>query len=301
MGNPGAQHELACTLVQRYPHLALRLGEIAGVKAPEYELAVAASNSHQLPNRPPLDGDGTIRFLREGKPAFFAQVEVQQKHTDDKYATLRAYHGSEVSKAQAGGHMIVVSPKPVEAAKFRRSESRLSAEYAYQGFYLSRTDLEPLADDVKSFEERCFAIGMTDFSQGVPPTAVAMLRETAEIDLTIANLFFRTIIEEVSDVAMLEAVMQEDILEKLRGLKAWRDYEERVEQRGERRGEQRGQARGETAAKADDLTQFFYIRGDKPSVYALDQIDSCTSVGQLNSWLRRAYAGETPSEIFPES
>ncbi|MCL2583457.1 MAG: hypothetical protein FWE35_13495 [Streptosporangiales bacterium] len=284
------------------------------MKVPDSLLAVAGSNSHQLPDRPPLDGDGTIRFLREGKPAFFAQVEVQQKHTDDKYATLRAYHGSEVSKAQVGGHMFVVSPKPAEAAKFRRSESRRGEEYAYRGSYLSRADLEPLAGDGQSFEERCFALGMTDFSQGVPTAAVAMLREAAETDITIANLFFRTITEEVSDVAMMEAVMQDDILEKLRGLKAWRDYEERVEKRGEARAEAKAEARAEVAeraaqaraeaaelaARADALTQFFFMRGDKPSVHALDRIGACSDAGQLNLWLRRAYAGETAAEIFPE-
>lgn len=165
---------MACTLVHRYPKLALGLGEIAGVKIPFHDLAVATSNEHQLPNRPPLAGDGTVRFLRDGTPAFFAQVEVQRKHDEDKYATLHAYHGSEVSKAQAGGHMIVVSPKVAEAEKFRRSEISRGAEYAYRASYLSSKDVEPLAEDGRPFEERCFAIGMTDFSRGVPPAARAM-------------------------------------------------------------------------------------------------------------------------------
>lgn len=48
MGNPGAQHEYACTVVQKYPGLALRLGEIADAKIPEHDLVVASPNTHQL-------------------------------------------------------------------------------------------------------------------------------------------------------------------------------------------------------------------------------------------------------------
>ncbi|MCL2585943.1 MAG: hypothetical protein FWE35_26210, partial [Streptosporangiales bacterium] len=103
-----------------------------------------------------------------------------------------------------------------------------------------------------------------------------------------------------------EAVMDDDILKKLQGVKAWRDYEARVEQRGEAKAEARiaeaedKAKQAEAIAKADDLTEFFYARGDELSAYAREQIDSCTSVSQLSSWLRRAYRGETSSEIFPE-
>jgi len=116
---------------------------------------------------------------------------------------------------------------------------------------------------------------------------------------------------------MMEAVMDDELLEKLRGLKSWRDYEERVEKRGEARAEAKAEeimARAEAsiaqaeenarravaAAKADALTQFFYMRGDKPSRHALAEITECTDVNQLNLWLRQAYAGETSAEIFPE-
>lgn len=104
-------------------------------------------------------------------------------------------------------------------------------------------------------------------------------------------------------MAMMEAVMDDELLEKLRGLKSWRDYEERVEKRGEARAEAKAEeimARAVAAAKTDALTQFFYMRGDKPSRHALAEITECTDVNQLNLWLRQAYAGETSAEIFPE-
>jgi hypothetical protein len=348
MGNPGAQHELICTIVHKYPELALRLAEISKVEFPAHELVVAAPNSHQLPGRPPLETDGTVRFLLDGESVYFAQVEMQKLHDLDKYATLRAYHGSEVSKAKTGGHMFVLSPKGAETAKFRNSEAQLGKEYSYRGSYLSGEDLGPLAEKGRPFEERCLAIGMTDFSRGVPASARVMLREMAERDTTVANLFFRTIIEEVPDVAMVEDVLQPDMLDRLRELKAFRDYEARVtaeitarvdaeakaeaeavarqakaeaeaaarEAKAEAEAAAReAEARADLAAmkaaakaklearlesKGDDLIEFFLARGDKPSVHALRQISACRDVSELTQWLRRAYAGETPAEIFPE-
>jgi uncharacterized membrane protein YqiK len=154
---------------------------------------------------------------------------------------------------------------------------------------------------------------MADFTRGVPESARAMLRETAEQDVTVANLFFRTILEEVPDVAMVEDVLQPDMLERLRELKAFRDYEARVKASAEADAREfvaeaeanakkaaADARKAEADAKIDDLTEFFFIRGDKPSAHALSQISACTDVRQLSLWLRRAYAGEPSAEIFPE-
>lgn len=114
--------------------------------------------------------------------------------------------------------------------------------------------------------------------------------------------------------------MDDHILEKLQGVKAWRDYQERAEQLGEKRGQAKAEAaaqariaeaedkakRAETAmsqvevtARADALKEFLAMRGDKPTAHALNEIGSCTSINEISSWLRRAYAGETSAEIFP--
>ncbi|MBO0806049.1 MAG: hypothetical protein J2P25_23630 [Nocardiopsaceae bacterium] len=303
MGNPGAQHELACTLVHRYPKLALRLAELADVKVPAHELVAAAPNSHQLPGRPPIETDGTVRYLRDGEPVYFTQVEVQRLHDLDKYATLRAYHGSEVSKAKAGGHMVVVSPKSAETEKFRDSEAELGEKYAYRGSYLSRADLEPMAAKDRPFEERSFAIGMTDFTQGVPESARGMLREMTERDVTIANLFFRTIMEEVPDMTMVEDVLQQDMFERLRELQSFRDYEARLTARLKADAEARLKSETEAAAaeaRADDLIRFFGLRGDTLSEHAFTQIRECRDADKLGYWLQRAYTGTTAEEIFPE-
>ena len=300
----------------------MRLAEIARVKVPVHEFAVAAPNSHQLPGRPPIETDATVRFVRGGEPVYFAQVEVQKEYRLDKYATLYAYHGSEVSKAKTGGHMIVLSPRKAEAEQFRGAENEFGEEYAYHGSYLSGEDLEPMAGKDRPFEERCLAVGMTDFSRGVPEIARGMLRETAAKDITVANLFFRTIMEEVSDVSMVEDVLQPDILEKLRGLKAFRDYEERVKAEAEAVAKEEAEARAQAAraeaeakaearteaaaakatltATADALIDCFLARDEKPSAHAIRQISACADVRQLSVWLNRAHKGETSAEIFPE-
>lgn len=258
----------------------------------------------------------------------------------DKHATLRAYHGSEVSKIRTGGHMIVVSPSAAESAKFRRTEAERGEEYAYRDSYLSREDLEPMAEKGQPFGDRAFAVGMTDFTMGVPESARDMLCELTETDMTLANLFFRTILEEVPEVSMVGDVLQPDMLARLRELQAFRDYEADVkaaadaaaqetvaaeaaaraaeveakvaeaEAKGEARvaeAEAKGEAKVAEAeakaavrAKAEALTQFFTMRDDAPSVYALSQIYACDDLAQVTVWLNRAYRGETSAEIFPE-
>lgn len=267
----------------------------------------------------------TVRFLLGGEPVYFAQVEVQNKHTLDKYATLRAYHGSEVSKIRTGGHMIMVSPKASEAEKFRRSEEYFSEEYAYRGSYLSREDLEPLAGEDRPFEERAFAEGMTDFDKGVPESAGAMLRELFDRDVTLADLFVRAIMEEVPDVSMVGGLVDPGLYEKFRQLPVFAEAEAAATKKAvaaeakkvaaaeaKARKAKKAEAAARKAAadsklesalasRADDLIQYFSARGDVPSPFAFSEIDACKDVAQLKTWLSRAYQGETAAEIFPES
>lgn len=112
-------------------------------------------------------------------------------------------------------------------------------------------------------------------------------------------------------MSMMGGVLQPDIIEKLSGLKEFRDYQDRLKERlkAKATAEAKAEVKAEAAAntreavarsKADDLTQFFISRRDKLSDYALTQINECKDVDKLRYWLHRAYAGETASEIFPE-
>lgn len=112
-------------------------------------------------------------------------------------------------------------------------------------------------------------------------------------------------------MSMMEGVLQPDIIEKLSGLKEFRDYQERLRERlaaearaeAEARVEARVEARAQKAvirSKTDDLIQFFSARKDTLSDYALSQINGCKDASRLSYWLHRAYAGETAAQIFPE-
>lgn len=78
------------------------------------------------------------------------------------------------------------------------------------------------------------------------------------------------------------------LFEWLREVKAFRDFETRIEEKAK------------LESKIDDLLQFFMIQGDNPSAHAAGEIFACTDVKRLTLWLGRAYAGETSGEIFPE-
>lgn len=129
-------------------------------------------------------------------------------------------------------------------------------------------------------------------------------------------------------MTMVEDVLQPDMLERLRELKSFRDYEARVKASADVEAEEKARAvaaeaeeraraaeakaraaeamaimaeeKAEAKVKAEDLIQFFLARGEKPSAHAYDQITGCTDIRKLGPWLSRAYAGETSAQIFPE-
>jgi hypothetical protein len=288
MGNPGAQHELVCTLVHKNPSLVQRLAEITGDTFPYHDQVVAAPNSHQVRDGAPLTTDGTVRFLRDGNPAGFAQAEMQRRYSLDKLATLRAYHGSEVRNTKAGGVMFVLSPDSTEARKFRDADHRRQQEFAYHGRYLSREDLAPLAAADRPLAERACAAAAADFTQGVPEIAPSLLTELLEHDLTVAVLYFRTMTEECPNMTMVEEALQPDLLAKLRQMPSFGTWEAEAEARGRAEGE------------ANALIQYFSARGDAPSVYAFSLIRGCVNADVLSNWLARAYLGEKSADIFPE-
>jgi hypothetical protein len=316
MGNPGAQHELVCTLVQQHPSLYLRLAELAGTAFPAHDQLVSAPNSHQVRGGKPIETDGSVRLLRAGAPVWFAQAEVQRRYDLDKYATLHAYHGSEVRNTRTGGQMFVLSVKNGETGKFRDADDHYKPEFTYRGAYLSGDDLRPLADPDRPYEERALAAAMIDFGQGIPDNARRMLREMSERDLTVANLYMKAILEEVKDVAMLEEALQPDMFERLRELSSFREYEAKVKAEGKAEAEAEAAEKavadataraaaasqqGWADSKAEDLIQYLVLRGDPPSARVIRQIGSCEDVTVLRAWLLRAYEGEKAADIFPEA
>jgi hypothetical protein len=326
MGNPGAQHELVCTLVQKHPSLYLRLAELTGAVFPAHDQIVPAPNSHQVRGGKPLETDGTVRLLQAGRPVWFAQAEVQRRYDLDKYATLHAYHGSEVRNSKTGGQMFVLSVKKGETGKFRDADDQYQPEFTYREAYLSGDDLRPLADPDRPYEERALAAAMIDFSQGIPENARHMLREMSEHDLTVANLYMKAILEEVKDVAMLEEALQPDMFERLRELSSFREYEAKVKAEGKAEAEaeaaEKAQAATAVAAeravaeavaataaaiekaradsKVEDLIRYLVLSGDPPSSDAIKQISACQDAAVLGFWLMRAYQGEKAADIFAE-
>jgi hypothetical protein len=109
-----------------------------------------------------------------------------------------------------------------------------------------------------------------------------------------------------------------EMLERLRELEAFRSYEAKVEARAEAKAEAKADAKvkeAEAKAKAEvreaeakvkaeviaaNLKDFLVSRGDKPSKRAFKTISACRDADELDSWLRRAYQGETSAQLFPE-
>jgi hypothetical protein len=286
-----------CAIAQRYPESVVALAKAAGVPLPEYDEAVPAPDAHHLRDGRTVYTDGTVRLLRKGRPVFFATVEMQREFRRGKCATLYAYHGSGVSKISAGGHLFVLSDQPSETAKFRREDAERRAEYTFAASFHSGQDLTALEDEKLPLAARAIPGALADFSANVPCTQ-AMLGELRDADLTIANLYFRAIVEGVPKT-MLGEIVRPDMFEKLRDLEGFREYEAKVEAEVMAKVEARvARAEADTLARA--LADLLVLRGDEPSDHALASIEACRSTVKLAAWLKRASLGETAAQLFPE-
>jgi hypothetical protein len=286
MAKAGAQHELVGLLINKFPDLAERLAEVAGVKFPGHDRTVAAPNSHRLRDGTTIETDTTVRLLDGTRTAYFAQVEMQREYRWDKLTTLRAYHGSEVRNSQSGGHMFVLSPGHSVASRFRMEEAKASEALAYRVSYLSGLDIAPLGGEGRPFRERALALAATDFEQGIPSSAPAMVAEMRDHDDRMADLFFLAIIESGASQQEVEEKMfsplAKERFESLPSVQAWRE-----------------QIQAEATAHA--LLGFFAANGQVPSPDALKAINGCTDVSVLEHWLMRAYQGESAAQIFQGS
>jgi hypothetical protein len=324
--------------VQRYPDVVIALAEAVGVPLPEHDQVVAAPDAHPLRDGPTVHTDGTVRLLREGRPVFFATVEMQRRFGKDKYVTLHAYHGSGVRNVNAGGHLFVLSDQASEAARFRAEDEARRAELAFAGSFHSGEDLGAMRDAKwQSLGARALPAALAEFGAGVPDWARELLDEMSRCDLTLADLYFRAIVEEVPEMTMVGEALRPDMFERLRELESFREYEAKVkaeadaaakakadaaveaavdaavqaavdaavqaavaEAEAKAEAAARAAAQIETATIAGDLKEFLVLRGDAPAEHALHTISACSSADVLAAWLKRAYLGETSAHLFPE-
>ena len=49
------------------------------------------------------------------------------------------------------------------------------------------------------------------------------------------------------------------------------------------------------------LLEYFTAKSDVPALHALESMNTCTDLITAQYWLKRAYAGETSAEIFPDT
>jgi hypothetical protein len=191
----------------------------------------------------------------------------------------------------------VLSDKASGAARFRKEDTDRRAELAFAASFHSGGDLEPMREAPGlSLGARALPAALADFDEGVPGWAQDMLMELTSGDATLANLYFRTMTEEAPKMTMLEAALTPEMLERLRELESFRDYEARVIAEATTKAE----AKAKAEVIAGNLKDFLLLRGDKPTKHALKTISACRDADELDAWLKRAYLGETSAQLFPE-
>jgi hypothetical protein len=142
-------------------------------------------------------------------------------------------------------------------------------------------------------------MALTDFSTGIPDGAVAMLEEMYQHDECMGDLFLAVMLEKrpVGD-KRLEEAMSPDVLEKLKTIRTFKEWWDQSGAEGRAEGRVEGQAEGAVGHARNALVRYFRVRHQKVSQHAKTMIDECSDAAVLDGWLDRAYAGETPEQIF---
>jgi hypothetical protein len=276
--------------VQRYPDAVIALAEAVRVPLPEHDQVVAGPDAHQLRDGSTVHTDGTVRLLREGKPVFFATVEMQRRFAKDKYTTLHAYHGSGVRNVNAGGHLFVLSDQASEAARFRAEDAARRAELAFAGSFHSGEDLDAMREEVPE---------MTMVGEALRPDMFERLRELESFREYEAKVKAEADAVAKAEAkaeakAAVEAAVEAEVAAKAAAAAAKAQLAEGKAQLAEVK------AQTETATIASNLKEFLVLRGDAPSAHALHTISACGSADILATWLKRAYLGELSAQLFPE-
>jgi hypothetical protein len=320
-----------------YPFLVEELGGMdAGEgRLPLHDQLAAGPVAHEQKDGSSIEGDATVVLTRREQPVYFGQVEVQQKYSLAKYATLHAYHGSQVSKSKCGGTMYVLSPSPAVTASFRQADLEYGERFRYHGVYLSREDLAPLAAAHRSFAERALVFLMADFTAGIPVQASDILYEITEQDKRLAELSVQAILKErPRGDEELEKSLNQATIDKLLTIPSFKarydlkfanGHEQGVTEgraeghaegvaegraegvaegrvqgvaEGRVQGRVQGVAEGVVLARVEILLDLFRMNNDEPSHEALAIINSCSDLTQATAWIRSAHLGKTAKEIF---
>lgn len=302
MSNAKAQHEMVGVLLDKYPDTVYGLGELAGVTFPEHDEAVPAPNAHQVRKRNPIQTDATIRMVKDGKPAYFTQVEMQRGYSWGKLTSLPAYHGSEVRNSRCGGYLFVLSPKAAVTRSFREHDALAREDLAYRVAFLSGADLAPLGAPARPFGQRALAAAVTDFENDIPVSAVRMVGELQERDEPLlADMLVRAMMEECADPVKVEEALASDLaMERLASLPSVQKLLEKAKAAAALREREAAQA-AILKANVRNLREYFAAKGEALTPGAITTIDTCTDPAVVQSWLMRAFHGETAAEIFPEN
>lgn len=92
--------------------------------------------------------------------------------------------------------------------------------------------------------------------------------------------------------------MDDAVIDRLSTVPAFRDWAERKAVGIRAASKAEGKAEGVQEYALHALLTYFAVKRDTPTPDAIARMRACTDPAILDSWLQRAYQGETSTEIF---
>lgn len=283
-------HDTPLKLCRSKPGFAVELaGEILGLPIPEHGEVLPYSESLTDVEVRDLNADNVVLCRKGDSNRLGLIIEVQREKDKRKRFSWPAYQVNLRHRINAPVVLIVVCPNPTVAdwAAEPIETGQPGSDFRMQ--VLGPTNYPKLFENSKSgeFAER-MVLGtlIHEKSDDIKRLLMAAEAELAPLSEETARRYTEYMLGQLSEHprTILEALMQQETY----------PYQSKLLADREAQGEARGEARGESNA----LLIFIESRELPITENQRRQIEDCTDLGRLKSWLKKAAAAPSVADII---
>jgi hypothetical protein len=290
------EHEVVVEMFRNRAKLAPEFGEVLGVKLPSWSEARAdASDLNELvPTEYRADlvvllerGEG-----KEKQTVYALVVEAQLSADPRKRMVWPQYLTSLRARLECPTTLLVVTP---DEAVERWCEEAIEIGHPRWVLYpvVLGPSRIPVVDSMEVARENPELLVLSALVHGRTQAGRRIVRVLPALDSERTRLYARLIVLFLGEEARqeLEEMMRSDNSQEV-------DFFQRFVDEGMERGMEKGVVKG----KAADVLEVLDTRGLQVDAQARERIVTCTDLGQLQRWLRKAVTVKSVQELLePES
>ena len=291
---PSMKHEAPLLLLRNRPQLAADLVRtVLGVPLPSFTEAQLEAGTFNEVKPAQYDADLVVRLCEGGRTVFAIIVEVQLSPDSDKRWTWPLYLASLRARLKCPVVLLVHTPDAALVGWCAEPIDLGHPSLVLRPLVLGPDQVPTVSDEAEAKADPELAV-FSAMSHGGDPgaaeRAVAILGAVRQLDEERSRLYHDLVMAALSDAARktLEAIVNSGTYE----------YQSEFARKYVAQGKAEGKAEGEAKGKAEALLVILDTRGLSVSEAQREHISSCTDLGELERFLRRAISAVSIEEVL---